>query len=509
MNTHRIAHQIKAIWALDAQARCIEYEGRWISWGEVRQSALDIDRALTEARIGHGAPVGVVLRNRPGLVAALLALLMSDRCIISLSPFQPREGLESDLRQLNLPAVIADEQDLAPQSTIDTLRELGSLGLTLAGEGDLKVHSPTLRSLDRVHLAPLPDVALEILTSGTTGTPKRIRIGYRTLEDSVIDDASGSEASKPPTALKSMPTVVAAPLMHVSGMFGVLLPLLEGRAVVLLDKFEVESWASAIEKYQIRFASLPPTPMRMVIDAGIAKERLASLVAVRAGTAPLPALTQREFESLYGIPVLVQYGATEWMGGIAGWSLEEHRKFSVAKLGSVGRARRGVKLRVVDPESGEPVAAEEIGVLEVIPERRLGAVEWTRTTDLASIDADGFLYIHGRTDDTIIRGGFKVSLNHVSEVISRHAAVVEVAVVGMPDSRLGQVPVAAVEVKSDGQVPAVSELESFARAHLKPYEVPVAFKIVAALPRTVSLKVSRPEVRELFSPSSTIKPDIA
>jgi acyl-CoA synthetase (AMP-forming)/AMP-acid ligase II len=498
---NRIALQIQTIWALDADARCIEYRGRWISWGEMRRSALEIDRALTEAGLGRGAPVGVLLRNRPGLIAALLGLLVSDRCIISLNPFQPREGVESDLSQLKLPAVVADEQDLGTQSTIDTLREQGSLGLIVGEDGDLAVRSLTPRSAERAPFAPLPEVALEILTSGTTGAPKRIRISYRTLEDSIIDDASGPERPQPPTALKSMPTVVAAPLMHVSGMFGVLLPLLEGRAVVLLDKFEVESWAAAIEKYQIRFASLPPTPMRMVIDAGIAKQRLSSLVAVRAGTAPLPAQTQREFESIYGIPVLVQYGATEWMGGIAGWTLDEHRQFGAAKLGSVGRARRGVKLRVVDPESGQAVAAEQIGVLEVIPERRLGAVEWTRTTDLASLDADGFLYIHGRTDDTIIRGGFKVMLSHVSEVIAGHAAVAEVAIVGIPDARLGQVPVAAIELKSDMPPPAPGELESFARAHLKPYEVPVAFKIVAALPRTVSMKVIRPEVRELFLPT--------
>lgn len=509
MSTHRIAERIRTIWALDAEARCIEYRGRWISWADVRGSALDIDRALTEAGVGPGAPVGVVLRNRPGLVAALLALLVSDRCIISLNPFQPPEGLESDLRKLNLPAVIADENDLGQQSTIDTMREQGSLGLTLPENGGLQARSVTPHSTDRVHPAPLPDVALEILTSGTTGAPKRIRISYRTLEDSVIDDASANEPSKPPTALKSMPTVVAAPLMHVSGMFGVLLPLLEGRAVVLLDKFEVESWTAAIEQNRIRFASLPPTPMRMVIDAGIAKQRLSSLVAVRAGTAPLPPQTQREFESLYGIPVLVQYGATEWMGGIAGWSLDEHRKFNAAKLGSVGRARRGVKLRIVDSESGQPLAADQIGVLEVIPERRLGAVEWTRTTDLASIDADGFLYIHGRTDDTIIRGGFKVLLSHVSEVVSRHAAVAEVAVVGIPDSRLGQVPVAALVLRSDLPPPAAGDLESFARAHLKPYEVPVAFKIVAALPRTVSMKVSRPEVRELFLSTGAVSPDVA
>jgi acyl-CoA synthetase (AMP-forming)/AMP-acid ligase II len=239
--------------------------------------------------------------------------------------------------------------------------------------------------------------------------------------------------------------------------------------------------------------------MRMVLDAKLPKEKLQSLVAVRAGTAPLPPATQKEFEDFYGIPVLIQYGATEWMGGLAGWTLEDHKKFIATKLGSVGRPRGDLQMRITDADTGAEMPVGQPGILEVLPRQRLGAdATWTRTTDVASIDADGFLYIHGRADDTIIRGGFKVQLTHVAEELQKHEAVLEAAVIGLPDERLGQIPVAAVELKP-GAALSIEALKQFAQTHLTPYQVPVKFKIVESLPRTVSLKVSRPDVRALFT----------
>jgi acyl-CoA synthetase (AMP-forming)/AMP-acid ligase II len=344
------------------------------------------------------------------------------------------------------------------------------------------------------------DTALEILTSGTTGIPKRIRISNRTLNDSIADGANTAGAADPkaPLSLKSTPTIVAAPLMHVSGLFGALLSICEARPLVLLEKFAVDAWVEVVARHRVKFTSLSPTPMRMLLDAQVPKGKLATLIGVRAGTAPLPPETQREFESRYGIPVLVQYGATEWMGGIAGWTLSDHEKFGAAKLGSVGRPRGDVKLRVIDPDTDHEVLPGETGVLEVLPTQRLGATGWTRTTDLASIDTDGFLYIRGRTDDTIIRGGFKVQLNHVADVLMRHEAVLEASVIGIPDARLGQVPVAAVELRPGFAAIDAAELKAFARKHLTPYQVPVKFRVVTALPRTISMKVSRPGVTALF-----------
>ncbi len=495
MSAPSLSAHIQAVWSLDPSADALCFEDVWIGWGTLRDAARAMDAALTEAGIGKGEAVGVPLRNRPGLLVALLALLVSERCVVSLSPFQPEAALRQDIAALNLAAIIADRSDLS-EAVLETAEAAGTVVLSLPN-GGLGAFTRAGHTGPRV-LSPREDltgIALEILTSGTTGKPKRIRISQATLADSICDSA----AKPRPLSLKTTPTVMFAPLMHVSGMFGALASIFEGRPIVLLEKFDTASWADAIETYQVRFSSLPPTPMRMVLDAKIPKKKLSSLLAVRAGTAPLPPATQREFEATYGVPVLIQYGATEWMGGLAGWTLEDHKKFIATKLGSVGRPRGDLKMRIVDAATGAELPVGEQGVLEVLPRQRLGAdAAWTRTTDVASIDGDGFLYIHGRADDTIIRGGFKVQLNHVAEVLMRHEAVLEAAVIGLPDARLGQVPAAAIEPRP-GATLTPEALREFAQAHLTPYQVPTRFKLVDALPRTVSLKVSRPDVRALFT----------
>lgn len=490
--------RIETIWTLDPEARAIEFGGQAFSWSEVRSAVTAIDGMLTEAGIGPAAAVGVLLRNRPGMLAALLALLLSDRCIVSLSPFQPEDELQRELRELRPDAVIADAQDWKT-GTLQAARESGIVGLCLPeGLGPLQ-HVGHLGRSENRRGGELTGIALEILTSGTTGKPKRIRIGRATMADAILDGTRGGDQSVAPS-LKTTPTVMFAPLMHVSGMFGALLSIYEGRPIVLLEKFSVEQWVAAVKHHRVRFSSLPPTPMRMVLEAGVPREDLASLIAVRAGTAPLPPQTQRCFEETYGIPVLVQYGATEWMGGLAGWTLEDHRKHIATKLGSVGRARGDVLLRVVDADSGRELPVGEVGVLEVLPRQRLGAdVLWTRTSDLASLDTDGFLYIRGRVDDTIIRGGFKVDTAAVAAVLMQHPAVKEAAVVGLQDERLGQIPVAAVELREAVAAPTEEDLRTHAQQHLSPYQIPVYFKLVAALPRTVSMKISRPGVLALFA----------
>ena len=150
--------------------------------------------------------------------------------------------------------------------------------------------------------------------------------------------------------LKSTPTVLFAPLLHVSGLFGALLSIFEGRPIVLFEKFDVDRWVDAVVRYKIRFASLPPTPMRMVLDARVPREKLAGLLAVRSGTAPLPPDTQREFESAYGVPVLIQYGAT------SGWAaLQAGRSTSTSSTALRSLAASDVHARACVSGSSQPI----------------------------------------------------------------------------------------------------------------------------------------------------------
>jgi acyl-CoA synthetase (AMP-forming)/AMP-acid ligase II len=287
------------------------------------------------------------------------------------------------------------------------------------------------------------------------------------------------------------------PFSHAGGLFGLLLSLYQARPIVLFEKFNVPEWVDAVAKYQPKVASLVPAMIRMVLEADVEPRKLASLIAVRSGTAPLETEIQEAFEQKFDCAVLVDYGAAEFIGGLAGWTLKDHKQFSREKRGSVGRAKSDVQIRVVDQSSFAALPQDEIGIVEVKSDRY--GPDWIRTNDLALIDGDGFIFLKGRADDAINRGGFKILPEEVAAVLRRHPKIGDAAVVGRKDERLGEVPIAAIELP-EGSVdkPDKEELDSFLKETLPSYMVPVEYRIVDALPRTISMKVSRPELKSLL-----------
>jgi long-chain acyl-CoA synthetase len=226
---------------------------------------------------------------------------------------------------------------------------------------------------------------------------------------------------------------------------------------------------------------------------------------VFSGSAPLePDLAER-FEERYGVPVLAVYGATEFAGGVAGWTLTDWREFGASRRGSVGRANAGVSVRVVDPDSGDERARGEVGLLEVAAPQ-LSEPGWMRTTDLARIDDEGFIWIVGRTDDVIVRGGLKVSTTAVRDALVGHPAVLDACVIGVPDRRLGQVPVAAVELRPDAGPVVPDEIVAWVRERLSGYQVPVELRVLDELPRTPSMKVSQAALRTTFEDRASGRP---
>jgi long-chain acyl-CoA synthetase len=288
-------------------------------------------------------------------------------------------------------------------------------------------------------------------------------------------------------------------MVHIGGMWAVVSSLYAGRRVVLMPRFQVGPWVSAVERHRPKAAALVPAALRSVLDAATPADKLSSLRVVTSGTTYCPPDLAEAFYDTYGIPVLMTYGATEFAGALAAWTLPMHREWWAAKRGSAGRPVPGVEMRVVD-EAGRPAGPRVSGHLEVrSAQSPRGATAWVRTSDLARIDEDGFLFIVGRADDTIIRGGFKVRPQQVREALERHPAVAEAAVVALPDDRLGQVPAAAVELRPGTSAPDVAELIAACRQVLTPYEVPVHVAILEELPRTPSHKVSRADLAKLLT----------
>jgi acyl-CoA synthetase (AMP-forming)/AMP-acid ligase II len=494
-----LSERLRSVLALDPSAPAIEFERRWHTWGELRAIVDGTDALLGRAGIGEHACVGVLLRNRPELVAGLVCVLASGRCLVSVNPLAGTARLSEELHDLRLPALLGHEEDWRNPSIVDAARSAGTLGIALAGEASPACHLVAgLETGVGPHRPPEPGVAIEMLTSGTTGRPKRVPLSYAALEQSLVSSEHYESTRSEAPSLKRGVALIYNSLVHIGGMWHAIKCVHDGRSICLLERFDVERWADAVERHGLSVAGLVPAAMRAVLEADVPKGRLRSLRAVLAGTAPLPVDMQTSFEERYGIPVLPTYGATEFAGAVAGWTLKLHREWAHAKRGSAGRAHPGCELRIVDPDSGTPLPSGASGLLEVRAPQ-LGRADWVRTTDRARLDADAFLWIEGRADGAINRGGFKVDPATVARALETHPAVREAAVVGLPDTRLGEVPVAAVELKEGAQRPSEDELRRIARDRLPPYFVPVRIHIVTELPRTPSLKVSQPALRELLA----------
>lgn len=484
--------------ALDPAAEAIEYRGAWTDWETVGHIATAVESRLTAAGLGTGSPVGLILRNHPAMVAALLGVLLVNGCVVTINAGSGDARLAADVEELRLPAVIALGADWRRPSVVAAAT--GALGLEVAGD---PASVQTVAGLERRGPGPFrpaqDGVAVEMLTSGTTGPPKRVPLSYQAFEHTV--DAAAAHYGTGDAGrvrLRSGVAIISAPLVHMSGLFRTLLNICEGRRIALLERFRVDDFVDLVVRHRPKAVSLVPSALAMVLDAAVPPDVFSSVQVVTSGTAPLPADLQIAFEARYDVAVLPSYGATEFAGGVAGWNLALHREWAKTKRGSVGRPQRGREVRIVSPDDGNELPTGAQGQIEV----RTRGGEWVRTTDLGRLDEDGFLYVDGRTDDAIIRGGFKISPADVVDALRSHPAVRDAGVTGLPDARLGAVPVAAVEL-ADGADVGPDELLDFLRQRLTRYQVPARLLVVDELPRTPSLKVSQPALRELFGQEQT------
>jgi acyl-CoA synthetase (AMP-forming)/AMP-acid ligase II len=486
-----IPERLRAVMALEPSAPALEFQGAWSTWGELAAAADAIDDVLRRQGLGPGSPVGLMLRNRPAALGALLGLLRAGACVVTVNPLLGAERLREDLPGLGLPLVLGAPGDLGLVPADDLPATARG---ELAGIGTPIVVAPPARAPAGVDA---PGVAVRMLTSGTTGPPKRIDLRYDMLGLVMRGAKHYETATGTDVRLRSGVVIVNAPLVHVSGVFRVVQAMLDGRRIALLERFTVDGWLAAGREHHPRTVSLVPTALRMVFDANLDADVFESIRSVVSGTAPLDPDLAEAFTARYGVPVLTSYGATEFGGGVAGWNLADHEQFAAVKRGSVGRAHAGCSLRVVDPDTGADLGTDMVGLLEVRA-AQLGTDDWVRTTDLARIDVDGFLWIVGRADQTIMRGGYKVQPEVVRAALEQVPGVAEAAVVGVPDARLGAVPVAAVERRAGADLDADAVLAG-ASARLAPYEVPTVVSVVDALPRTASGKADLAAVRELVA----------
>lgn len=468
-----------------------EYRQRDYPRGEINAFAERTISLLDAALVPHAARIGVVVRNRPLHAATMLGLIAYGRALTTIYAIQSPEAMAAEVEETRFGAVIADVRDWNPALEA-AVRATGAAAILLDHDA---ISIEAAAGLERMEPGPRPLIegerGIEILSSGTTGKPKRILFPFRMLTRAVESVAAAR------TGIDPEPDILTWPYGGIGGMCNLVAGVILERHTTLLDKFNVPEWIEAVRKHRPKFLSGPPTVARMALDAGVTREDMASVQYFFGGGAAFSPELQDEFEAAYDLKVIWAYGATEFCGTIISWTPALYEAYRDSKRGAIGKALPGIELRVTDPETGEPVAAGEVGYLEaIVPVVKDG---WIRTTDLVTIDADGFVFHRGRGDGAIVRGGFKVLPEKIVAALQEHPSVLDAAVVGLPDARLGEIPVAAVELRDGASRISEAELRDYAKKALVVHHVPARILILDQLPRTTSLKADLGAIRRLFA----------
>jgi long-chain acyl-CoA synthetase len=474
------------------------------SYADVMGAARRLASVLKAAGLRSGDRVGCYLSNSPSWVVASLAVWLSGAAVAAVGTLLPGPEAAALFELARVKVVIAADRAsvLDPGTTVISVDPAGAVSDPVDGEDG--VCAPVGEQLD-VEATSLPEpdsLAVVIFTSATTGFPKGITHTHRDIVATARRVAAGYARTsdyRPEAAPAHLPPgVVFNPFGHMAGYSRLAFRMWIGRPTVIVPRFTVATTKALLEHFPMDTLQLTPTMIHMLatsdehLDLGVVKY-------VTSGTAPLSVDTRDRFEKRFGIPVMQAYGMTE-VGAVAQERYDDVRAGRRGP-GSVGRLAAGVEVKIRHLDEDRPVGEGEILVRtdEASSEFLGGAAVpvdtdgWFATGDVGRLD-DGILYVTGRVQEKMIVGGFNVYPAEVEDAARRSALVEDVVVVGLPDDRLGERPVAGILWAGEADEPGLlDEL----RGQLAPYKIPRQTFSISAVPLTRRDKVDRVRAAQL------------
>jgi len=480
-----------------------------------------------------GETAGIVNAINPLLKAEQMVEIMQaaeTKVLVTLGPFP-----QTDIWQ-KVSAVLTQVPSLRTVLTIDLGKYLGLVPKTLVAltTPKIKVNKgvrqldfrKTLRKYPKTHLnfqrtIHPDDIASYFHTGGTTGKPK---IAQHTHKNEIFNAWTLSRWVE----LEGFKTFFCGlPWFHVNGLMVTgMTPLLTGNCILMASpsgyrgKGVIPNFWKIVDHYKVSFFSSVPTALQMLLEAPQKGEDLSSLEYAICGAAPLSVKLFHDFERKTGVKIIEGYGFTEGTCVNSANPIHGQRK-----IGSIGLAlpHHHMKIGVLDEQTGAYVRDAEVdeighivcrginifpGYKEAIHNEKIwihdGEHSWYNTGDLGRKDADAYFWMTGRKKELIIRGGHNIDPKSIEEPLAKHPAVAAVAAIGRPDKRLGEVPVAFVQLKPQ-QTATKASLMQFAQEHIaERAAIPKDIKIISELPLTAVGKVFKPdlikrEVQEVFT----------
>lgn len=520
----RPLHEILRITAVEVPDRpATAFLGAHLSFGQIKEQADNFATALARLGIRQKDRVGIMLPNCPQYIIAAFAVLRLGATIVNVNPlYTPREVL-----------VVAQDSGMCAMLTLDVLApvtlsvrdqtKIENVIITSLAEYSPAAKPPaaiegTLRFADllvvnepdlpRVEINPEEDVAVLQYTGGTTGVPKGAMLTHYNIFANVVQtEGWGSRSSR-----RGEDThLLVIPFFHIYGFtVGMIAGTWLGVQQVLIPKYDVEALLTAIRDYRPTYFPAVPTIYISLLNHPHAKDYgIDKVRAFNSGSAPLPVEVIEQFEQMTGGTLNEGYGLSE-----ASPVTHSTPSLGRRKPGSIGLPLPDTEMKIVDLETGtREVAVGEEGELCIAgPQVMKGywnrpdetaitlradaeGRTWLYTGDVARMDEDGYTYIVQRKKDMIIVSGFNVYPSEVEGVLYTHPAVIEAAVIGVPDAYRGEAVKACVVLRS-GATATSEELIEHCEGGLAEFKVPREVEMRESLPKTAVGKVLHRVLRE-------------
>lgn len=481
-----------------------------------------IDRmAHTLAGLGvvKGTRVGMLSVNCPQYIEAYFAAAKTGAIFVPLNFRAKADELSYMINRAEVKILFVGDRYV--DMVREILPDLAGLEtcITIDGpeEGMLDYEGQIAAAPDDEFFGEIEDEDITILmfTSGTTGRPKAVPLTHESFSSYILENV---EPADPEIEEKNVLTV---PLYHIAGIQAVLAAVYGGRTLILMRQFEINEWLETVQREKANRAMLVPTMIKQIIDfPDFKKYDLSSLEIITYGAAAMPfEVIKKAIQMFPGASFINAFGQTETGSTITTLGPEDHdisgteeeREKKLKRLSaSIGRPLPDVEVRIID-ETGNPVGANVVGEIvargqrimsgywqdEVKTAQAFTSDGWLRTSDMGYMDEDGYIFLAGRADDLIIRGGENISPREVEGVLLDHPKIRDVAVIGVPSEEWGQEP-RAIVVLGEGEAATAAEIIEFSRAKLASFKRPRSVIFVDSLPRSALGKLSRKMLVEQY-----------
>ncbi len=488
----------------------LTYNDRDYSNREVSRLSNRLANGLQSLGVEQGQRVAVLMPNCPEVIISFQAILKSGAIVVPLLFLLGAREVRYILEDSGATTIITSLKFF--DKVREASQDLPGVKNIIVADGDAPGAHALPRLIERgsedfaMVETSREDVAVMIYTAGTTGKPKGVMLThYNLYSNAKLAYTTGEFSTDEPSwHPHDDVALLVLPLAHSYGLTVMNVGYLSGARYVIMPFFDAEQAMTLIQKYRVTtFSGVPTMFVQMLSHPNFSKYDLSSVRTWGSGSAALPAEIQEKFDEKIGKPISEGYGLSEYSPVVS-----TQRRDRPAKKGSVGLPIFGAEVRIVDDEDRE-VPRGEVGELIVrgpcvmkgyhnLPEQTTRALRngWLHTGDIARMDEDGYIYIVERKDDLIIRGGENIYPREVEEILYRHPAVAEAAVIGAPDAEMGQ-QVSAFVVRRAGQTVSEAELIAHCAANIAKFKTPKTIRFLDALPKNAIGKILRKELRAM------------